>query len=145
MSDGLSCIGWFDPVENYYRLLRHHFLELFDAKRERYIDDVLTSPITPFQIALATSWAAPRGMLLVGAGMFALTISLAGLPAECPLLLLAAGVATSVAFASLGSRGRGVGNPYRPYLLFKHYRHPAPDLPGCGLLLGGECCPRLCD
>ncbi len=38
----------------------------------------------------------------MGAGTFALAIPLAGLPAERPLLLLAAGLATSVIFASLG-------------------------------------------
>jgi ABC-2 type transport system permease protein len=75
---------------------------IFDAKRERYIDDVLISPITPFQMALAyVLGGAMRGML-VGAGTFALAIPLAGLPAERPLMLLSAGVATSVAFASVG-------------------------------------------
>ena len=39
---------------------------------------------------------------MVGAGTFALASPLAGLPAERPLMLLLAGVATSVAFASLG-------------------------------------------
>ena len=75
---------------------------LFDAKRERYIDDVLISPITPFQMALAYVLGGALRGLLVGAGTFALAIPLAGLPAERPLMLLTAGVATSVAFASLG-------------------------------------------
>ncbi|MBA3637179.1 MAG: ABC transporter permease [Actinomycetota bacterium] len=75
---------------------------LFDAKRERYIDDVLISPMTPLQMALAyVGGGVLRGML-VGAGTFVLAIPLAGLPAERPLLLLVAGLATSVAFASLG-------------------------------------------
>ncbi len=75
---------------------------LFDAKRERYIDDVLISAITPLQMALAyVLGGALRGML-VGVGTFALAIPLAGLQAERPLLLLAAGLATSVAFASFG-------------------------------------------
>jgi len=75
---------------------------LFDAKRERYIDDVLISPITPFQMALAyVLGGALRGMM-VGVGTFALAIPLAGLPAERPLMLLIAGISTSVAFASLG-------------------------------------------
>jgi len=77
-------------------------LSLFDAKRERYIDDVLISPMTPLQIALAYVLGGVLRGLLVGAGTFALAIPLAGLPAERPLLLLAAGLATSVAFASLG-------------------------------------------
>jgi len=75
---------------------------LFDAKRERYIDDVLISPMTPSQMALAYVLGGVLRGMLVGAGTFALAIPLAGLPAERPLLLLAAGLATSVAFASLG-------------------------------------------
>ena len=75
---------------------------LFDAKRERYIDDVLISPITPFQMALAYVLGGALRGTLVGMGTFALAIPLAGLPAERPLLLLIAGVATSIAFASLG-------------------------------------------
>ncbi len=75
---------------------------LFDAKRERYIDDVLISPITPFQMALAYVLGGALRGLLVGTGTFALAIPLAGLPAERPLLLLAAAAATSVTFASLG-------------------------------------------
>ena len=75
---------------------------LFDAKRERYIDDVLISPMTPLQMALAYVLGGVLRGMLVGAGTFALAVPLAGLPAERPLLLLAAGLATSVAFASLG-------------------------------------------
>ncbi len=75
---------------------------LFDAKRKRYIDDVLISPMTPLQIALAYVLGGVLRGLLVGTGTFALAIPLAGLPVERPLLLLAAGLATSVAFASFG-------------------------------------------
>src|ERR671917_879138 len=75
---------------------------LFDAKRERYIDDVLISPITPFQMALAYVLGGVLRGMLVGAGTFALAVPLSGLPAEHPPMLLIAGVATSVAFASLG-------------------------------------------
>jgi ABC-2 type transport system permease protein len=75
---------------------------LFDAKRERYIDDVLISPITPLQMALAYVVGGALRGLMVGAGTYALAVPLVGLPAERPLMLLAAGAATSVAFASLG-------------------------------------------
>ena len=75
---------------------------LFDAKRERYIDDVLISPMTPLQMALAYVLRGVLRGMIVGVGTFALAIPLAGLPAERPLLLLVASLATSVAFASLG-------------------------------------------
>jgi ABC-2 type transport system permease protein len=75
---------------------------LFDAKRERYIDDVLISPITPFQMALAYVLGGALRGLLVGVGTFALAVPLTGLPAERPVMLLVAGAATSFTFASLG-------------------------------------------
>jgi ABC-2 type transport system permease protein len=75
---------------------------LFDAKRDRYIDDVLISPMTPLQMALAYVLGGVARGLLVGAGTFALAIPLAGLPAKHPLLLLVTALAESVIFASLG-------------------------------------------
>jgi ABC-2 type transport system permease protein len=75
---------------------------LFDAKRERYIDDVLVSPMTPLQIALAYVLGGVLRGMLVGMGTFVLAIPLAGLPAEHPLLLIATGLAASVVFACIG-------------------------------------------
>jgi ABC-2 type transport system permease protein len=75
---------------------------LFDAKRERYIDDVLISPMTALQMALAYVLGGTLRGLLVGAGTFALAMPLAGLPAKHPLLLMVTALAASVIFASLG-------------------------------------------
>ncbi len=75
---------------------------LFDAKRERYIDEVLISPMTPLQMALAYVLGGILRGMLVGAGTFALAVPLAGLPAEHPVLLLATGLAASVVFACVG-------------------------------------------
>jgi ABC-2 type transport system permease protein len=75
---------------------------LFDAKRERYIDDVLISPMTPLQMALAYVLGGVVRGLLVGTGTFALAMPLAGLPAKHPLLLMLTALAASVIFASLG-------------------------------------------
>jgi ABC-2 type transport system permease protein len=75
---------------------------LFDAKRERYIDDILISPMTPLQMALAYVLGGTIRGFLVGAATFALAIPLAGLPAEHPLLLVATALAASFFFASAG-------------------------------------------
>ena len=75
---------------------------LFDAKRDRYIDDVLISPMTPLQMTLAYVLGGVLRGVLVGAGTFALAVPLVGLPIEHPLLLLVSGLVTSVIFASLG-------------------------------------------
>ena len=75
---------------------------MFDAKRDRYIDDILVSPITPLQMTLAYVLGGMVRGMLVGVGTFALAIPLVGLPAEHPLLLVAAGLAASTIFASVG-------------------------------------------
>jgi ABC-2 type transport system permease protein len=75
---------------------------LFDAKRDRYIDDVLISPMTPLQMALAYVLGGVVRGLLVGAGTFVLAMPLAGLPAKHPLLLMVTALAASVIFASGG-------------------------------------------
>jgi ABC-2 type transport system permease protein len=75
---------------------------VFDAKRDRYIDDILISPMTSLQMALAYVLGGTLRGLLVGGGTFALAIPLAGLPAEYPLLLVATALATSIVFASVG-------------------------------------------
>ena len=75
---------------------------LFDAKRDRYIDDVLISPMTTLQMALAYVLGGVVRGLLVGAGTFTLAMPLAGLPAKHPLLLMATALAASVIFASGG-------------------------------------------
>jgi ABC-2 type transport system permease protein len=75
---------------------------LFDAKRERYIDDVLISPITPLQMALAYVLRGTARGLMVGTGTLALATPLAGLPMEHPLLLCASGLGASILFASVG-------------------------------------------
>ncbi|MDP9439728.1 MAG: ABC transporter permease [Actinomycetota bacterium] len=54
---------------------------IFDAKRERYIDDVLISPMTPSQMALAYVLGGALRGLVVGAGTYALAVPLVGLPA----------------------------------------------------------------
>ena len=45
---------------------------VFDAKRERYIDEVLISPMSDFQIALAYSLGGTLRGLVMGAGIFAI-------------------------------------------------------------------------
>lgn len=74
---------------------------IFQAKSEGYIEDVLTSPLRPWQLALATM----AGGLVRGLGA-ALVVALLALPfAEGdvePLLAVAALVLTALVFAALG-------------------------------------------
>ena len=76
---------------------------VFDAKRERYIDEVLISPMSDLQIALAYSLGGTLRGLIMGVGVFVVGIPFVGVTVEHPGLLLLIGVMASFTFASLGT------------------------------------------
>ncbi len=76
---------------------------VFDAKRERYIDEVLTSPMSDLQIALAYSLGGTLRGLIMGLGVFLVGVPFVGVTVEHPVLLLLIGVLSSFTFASLGT------------------------------------------
>ena len=76
---------------------------VFDAKRERYIDEVLISPMSDLQIALAYSLGGTLRGLIMGVGVFMVGIPFVGVTVEHPGLLLLIGVMASFTFASLGT------------------------------------------
>lgn len=75
---------------------------VFDAKRERYIDDVLISPMSDLQIALAYTLGGTLRGLIVGAGVFLVGMPFAGSSVAHPLLLALIGIVVSFAFSALG-------------------------------------------
>ncbi|TCJ13044.1 ABC transporter permease [Rubrobacter taiwanensis] len=75
---------------------------VFDAKRERYIDEVLISPMSDFQITLAYTLGGTLRGIIVGAGVLVLGAPFAGVEVAHPLLLLFAGLCVSFTFAALG-------------------------------------------
>ncbi len=75
---------------------------VFDAKRERYIDEVLISPMSDFQIALAYSLGGTLRGLLMGVGVFVLGAPFVGVSVEYPGLLFLIGLLSSFTFSSLG-------------------------------------------
>jgi ABC-2 type transport system permease protein len=75
---------------------------VFDAKRERYIDEVLISPMSDFQIALAYSLGGTLRGLLMGVGVFVLGAPFVGVSVEHPGLLFLIGLLSSFTFSSLG-------------------------------------------
>jgi ABC-2 type transport system permease protein len=76
---------------------------VFDAKRERYIDEVLISPMSDLQITLAYSLGGTLRGLIMGVGVFVVGIPFVGVTVEHPGLLLLIGVMASFTFASLGT------------------------------------------
>src|ERR671914_834024 len=76
---------------------------VFDAKRERYIDEVLISPMSDLQIALAYSLGGTLRGLIMGLGVFVVGIPFVGVSVAHPGLLLLIVVISSFTFASLGT------------------------------------------
>src|SRR3989337_2126661 len=76
---------------------------VFDAKRERYIDEVLISPISDLQIALAYSLGGMLRGVVMGAGVFVVGVPFVGIRIEHPLLLIVIGLLASFAFSSVGT------------------------------------------
>jgi ABC-2 type transport system permease protein len=76
---------------------------VFDAKRERYIDDILISPMSGLQIAFAYSLGGTLRGIIVGSGVFLVGMPFAGLSVEHPVLLFLIGLVVSFTFSSLGT------------------------------------------
>lgn len=76
---------------------------VFDAKRERYIDEVLISPMSDVQIALAYSLGGTLRGLIIGAGVFLVGAPFIGVKVAHPMMLLLIGILSSFIFASVGT------------------------------------------
>jgi ABC-2 type transport system permease protein len=75
---------------------------VFDAKRERYIDEVLISPMSDSQIALAYTLGGTLRGVIVGVGVFVVGIPFVGVSIENPALLVVVGVLSAFIFSSIG-------------------------------------------
>ncbi len=76
---------------------------VFDAKREGYIQEVLISPMSDLQIALAYSLGGTLRGFVMGAGVFVIGIPFAGVNVAHPMLLLLIGVLSSFTFSAFGT------------------------------------------
>ncbi len=76
---------------------------IFDAKRERYIDEVLIAPLSDFQIALAYSLGGTLRGVVMGAGVFLVGALFVGVNVAHPGLLVLIGVLSAFAFSALGT------------------------------------------
>jgi ABC-2 type transport system permease protein len=79
---------------------------IFQARSDRYIDDVLAAPMHPWQMNLGLAIGGGFRALLIGAGLLALAIPLTGVPVERPVAL---GVAVVLLVALFGALGVVVG------------------------------------
>jgi ABC-2 type transport system permease protein len=75
---------------------------IFQARSDRYIDDVLAAPMHPWQMHLGLSIGGAFRALLIGLALLALAIPLTGVPVEQPLALALAVLLLLALFAALG-------------------------------------------
>ena len=75
---------------------------IFQARNDRYIDDILAAPMRPWQVDIGLTIGGVLRALLIGVALTAVGAPLLGVPIEEPLLLIAASLAGIMLFASLG-------------------------------------------
>ena len=75
---------------------------IFQARSDRYIDDVLAAPMHPWQMNLGLAIGGVFRALLIGVALVGLAIPLTGVPVEQPLALVAAILLLVALFGALG-------------------------------------------
>ena len=75
---------------------------VFQARFDRYLNDVLSAPMAPWQVNLALSLGGAVRAILIGLGLALIGIPVTGVGIADPLVLFAALVLLLVAFSSLG-------------------------------------------
>jgi ABC-2 type transport system permease protein len=75
---------------------------LFQARFDRYLNDILAAPMRPWEINLGMSLGGVVRAVLIGAALLALAIPVTGVPIREPLVLLLAVALALVLFSALG-------------------------------------------
>jgi ABC-2 type transport system permease protein len=75
---------------------------VFQARADRYINDVLSAPMRAWEVQLGLSFGGVVRALAIGASLLALALPVTGAPIREPLVLLLAVALILVMFASLG-------------------------------------------
>jgi ABC-2 type transport system permease protein len=75
---------------------------VFQARFDRYINDILAAPMRPWEINLALSIGGVVRALLIGAGLLACSLAVVDVPIEHPLELVVAVALALVLFSSFG-------------------------------------------
>ena len=76
---------------------------VFQARSDRYIHDVLSAPMHPWQVNLGLNIGGVIRALAIGVWLLALAVPLTGVPVEQPLVLLVAVLLGLVLFSALGT------------------------------------------
>jgi ABC-2 type transport system permease protein len=76
---------------------------IFQARFDRYVNDVLSAPMHPWQMTLGFVVGGIYRALVIGFALLVLAVALVGAPVERPFALIAAVLLGTVLFASLGT------------------------------------------
>ena len=76
---------------------------VFQARSDRYINDVLSAPMHPWQVNLGLNIGGVIRALAIGVALMALAVPLTGVPVEQPVVLAAAALLGLVLFGALGT------------------------------------------
>jgi ABC-2 type transport system permease protein len=76
---------------------------IFQARSDRYINDVLSAPMHPWQVNLGINVGGIVRALAIGVLLMALAVPIADVPVEHPLVLIAAVLLGLVLFSALGT------------------------------------------
>ena len=75
---------------------------VFQARADRYLNDVLASPMRPWEVDVGLSVGGAVRALMIGGALLALSIPITGVPVREPGVLLAATALLLLLFSSLG-------------------------------------------
>ncbi|MGE5636353.1 MAG: ABC transporter permease [Nocardioidaceae bacterium] len=75
---------------------------IFQARFDRYVNDVLSAPMHPWQMTLGYTVGGVFRALAIGAALLALAVPLTGVPVERPFALVAAVALGLLLFSALG-------------------------------------------
>jgi ABC-2 type transport system permease protein len=75
---------------------------IFQARNDRYIDDILAAPMRPWQVDVGLTFGGVLRALMIGGALTAIAAPLLGVPIAEPLLLVVASLGAIMLFASLG-------------------------------------------
>jgi ABC-2 type transport system permease protein len=76
---------------------------IFQARSDRYIHDVLSAPMRPWQVNLGFNFGGMVRALAIGLGMAAIAIPVTGVPVHNPLVVVVATLLGLVLFGALGT------------------------------------------
>ncbi|HLL86554.1 MAG TPA: ABC transporter permease, partial [Thermoleophilaceae bacterium] len=76
---------------------------VFQGRQDRYINDILSAPMHPWQVNLGYAIGGIVRSLAIGAGLVALAVPLTGVGVAHPLALLAALLLGLIGFSALGT------------------------------------------